>query len=70
MLKKPINSDNALTKTSNHFPNSTNLTLVGSTISGEIPVSLGNCTNLTDLMLSHNELTGEIPASLGNLTAL
>ncbi|KAI4367674.1 hypothetical protein MLD38_023382 [Melastoma candidum] len=36
-------------------------------ISGSIPSSLGNLTNLTGLFLSDNNLTGVIPSSLGKL---
>ena len=39
-------------------------------LTGEIPVEMGNLTNLRELILSLNELTGEIPAELSHLTQL
>lgn len=39
-------------------------------ISGAIPYSLGNLTNVTSLFLSDNNLTGVVPASLGQLFGL
>ena len=39
-------------------------------MSGDIPVELGDLTNLTVLSLSDNQLTGEIPAELGDLANL
>jgi len=35
-------------------------------LTGEIPVEIGNLTNLTYLNLSYNELTGEIPPEICN----
>ncbi|KAK2988552.1 hypothetical protein RJ640_016412 [Escallonia rubra] len=46
------------------------LDLMSCSISGAIPSSLGNLTNLTALFLSHNGLTGIIPSSLGQLSRL
>ena len=43
---------------------------MNSQLTGEIPVEIGNLTNLTSLQLSNNQLTGEIPSSIGNLTNL
>ncbi|KAI4376050.1 hypothetical protein MLD38_013848 [Melastoma candidum] len=43
------------------------LDLRSCSISGSIPSSLGNLTNLTGLFLSDNNLTGVIPSSLGKL---
>ena len=48
----------------------THVYLVLNELSGEIPVELGNLTNLLLLYLWGNELSGEIPAELGNLTSL
>jgi hypothetical protein len=39
-------------------------------LSGEIPESIGNLTNLNLLWLKHNQLTGPIPSTIGNLTQL
>ena len=39
-------------------------------LTGSIPSSLGNLTNLQSLGLSENQLTGSIPPSLGSLTNL
>jgi len=39
-------------------------------ISGEIPVEIGNLTNLERLVLYENKLTGSIPSEIGNLTNL
>ena len=39
-------------------------------MSGPIPASLGNFTNLQELYLNNNQLSGTIPTSLGSLTNL
>ena len=39
-------------------------------LTGEIPVEIGNLTNLTYLNLRYNQLTGEIPSEIGNLMNL
>ncbi|KAK4835479.1 hypothetical protein QYF36_010277 [Acer negundo] len=46
------------------------LDLRSCSVSGRIPVSLGNLTTLTSLYLSDNGLTGAIPSSLGQLSFL
>ena len=46
------------------------LTLYANDLSGEIPLELGNLTNLQVLNLGVNDLSGEIPPELGNLTNL
>ena len=48
----------------------TQLVLYGTGLTGSIPSSLGNLTNLIALHLSLNQLTGSIPSSLGSLTNL
>ncbi len=48
----------------------TSLHLVGNTLTGPLPASLGFLSELTDLILSGNRLTGPIPESLGNLSNL
>ena len=45
----------------------TGLQLFNSSLSGPIPESLGDLTNLKGLDLSHNSLSGPIPESLGGL---
>ncbi|XP_022726003.1 probable LRR receptor-like serine/threonine-protein kinase At2g16250 [Durio zibethinus] len=39
-------------------------------VTGVIPSSIGNLTNLTSLYLSDNRLTGQIPSTLGQLLSL
>ena len=46
------------------------LSLQSNQLSGSMPSSLGNLTNLRELYLYYNQLNGEIPPSLGNLTNL
>jgi len=48
----------------------TSLELGGNGLSGSVPSSLGNLTNLQGLGLSGNQLSGALPSSLGNLTNL
>ena len=48
----------------------TELNLEENQLSGVIPSSLGDLTNLTRLNLDKNGLSGEIPATLGNLSNL
>ena len=46
------------------------LYLYESGLTGQIPESIGNLTNLHGIQLSNNQLTGQIPESIGNLTNL
>jgi hypothetical protein len=48
----------------------TRLILISNALSGTIPSSLGDLSQLQWLQLSSNQLTGDIPAALGNLGAL
>ena len=48
----------------------TSLELTSNQLSGTIPPTLGNLTNLTVLDLWGNQLSGSIPSELGNLTNL
>ena len=51
-------------------PRVTELSLSRRRLTGEIPVELGDLSNLTRLSLSGNQLTGEIPPELGGLSNL
>mgnify|MGYP003490308748 FL=1 len=46
------------------------LNLYTNQLSGPIPTSIGNLTNLTQLNLHTNQLSGPIPTSIGNFTNL
>ncbi len=48
----------------------TYLSLANANLTGTIPASIGDLTELTKLKLYNNNLTGPIPAAIGNLTAL
>ena len=48
----------------------TTLGLADNNLRGQLPVELGNLTNLQRLWLDRNQLSGTIPAQLGNLTSL
>ena len=48
----------------------TQLDINDSQLTGEIPVEIGNLTNLTTLGLMSNPLTGEIPHEIRNLINL
>ncbi|MDY6991191.1 MAG: hypothetical protein SVR94_01115, partial [Pseudomonadota bacterium] len=48
----------------------TELSLVGNQLSGPIPESLGQLSQLTELLLYSNQLSGPIPESLGQLSQL
>ena len=50
--------------------NNTELELSSNQLTGSIPYSICNLTNLTKLELSNNKLTGSIPDSICNLTNL
>jgi Leucine-rich repeat (LRR) protein len=50
--------------------NTTELYLLNSGLTGEIPPEIGNLTNLTFLDLHNNQLIGTIPPEIGNLTNL
>tara|TARA_X000000950_G_scaffold137225_1_gene170511 strand:- start:525 stop:947 length:423 start_codon:yes stop_codon:yes gene_type:complete len=50
--------------------NTTELYLLNSGLTGEIPPEIGNLTKLTSLRLDDNQLTGEIPSEIGNLNNL
>jgi Leucine-rich repeat (LRR) protein len=46
------------------------INLGGNELSGEIPLEIGNLTELTSLRLSYNDIGGTIPVSIGNLDLL
>ncbi|AES80456.1 putative protein kinase RLK-Pelle-LRR-Xa family [Medicago truncatula] len=48
----------------------TTLDLSSNDFTGEIPVSLANCTYLNSIKLDQNQLTGQIPLEFGGLTRL
>ncbi|MFC1543114.1 leucine-rich repeat domain-containing protein [Candidatus Neomarinimicrobiota bacterium] len=48
----------------------TGLNLYDNGLTGVLPVSLGNLTNLTGLSLGNDALTGTIPSTIGNLNNL
>ena len=50
--------------------NITNLSIINSGLSGEIPPEIGTLTDLEVIKLKYNELTGPIPPEIGNLTNL
>ncbi|CAM6011129.1 unnamed protein product [Sphagnum balticum] len=50
--------------------NVVNLNLWFNELTGEIPVSLGNCKSLQSMEISDNQLTGTIPKELGQLQSL
>ena len=50
--------------------NTSEIILVNSALTGSIPASIGNLTNLNVLILGGNQLTGEIPLEIVNLTNL
>ena len=50
--------------------NTTELYLLNSGLTGDIPSEIGNLTNLTYLKLRDNQLIGSIPPEIGNLSNL
>lgn len=48
----------------------TNLDLSSNDFTGQIPVSLANCTYLNNIKLDQNQLTGQIPPEFAQLTRL
>ena len=50
--------------------NTTEIILVNNSLSGSIPSSIGNLTNLNTLILGGNQLSGEIPLEITNLINL
>ncbi|KAL3523123.1 hypothetical protein ACH5RR_015957 [Cinchona calisaya] len=46
------------------------LSLSGNNLNGQIPSSLGECSQLQKLYLAHNKFTGVIPKEIGKLKAL
>jgi len=48
----------------------TKLSLFSNNLNGQIPVEIGNLTNLNNLNIQMNQLSGSLPKELGNLTSL
>lgn len=68
LTKSPVNTWDGVTVENQRV---TNLSLGGNQLSGSIPSSLGNLSNLNVLQLSdNNNLTGNIPDALGSLSKL
>jgi hypothetical protein len=55
---------------SNFYMLSLHRNLQNNSISGGIPATIGQLTQLTSLFLYANNFTGQIPASIGNLSSL
>ncbi|TYJ39175.1 hypothetical protein E1A91_A04G048500v1, partial [Gossypium mustelinum] len=53
-----------------HLPKLEGLYLSWNELSGNIPSSMGKCSNLKNLSLSYNQFMGIIPRNIGNLTRL
>ncbi|XP_073148712.1 uncharacterized protein [Henckelia pumila] len=57
-------------KICHQFPNLEYLMAGGNEIDGEIPKSLGECSQLKELFLGENSFSGSIPMEIGNLSQL
>lgn len=59
---------NGVTLDNNQCVSSLNLS--SRNLSGEIPIEIGNFTNITSINLSNNQITGSLPIELGKLQTL
>ena len=67
LLTKPVSEWYGITVTDGRV---TQISLYANKMSGSIPTSVGNLTNLDILFLGNNQLSGGIPSSIGNLVNL